>query len=220
MHFQNLQDRHKLCIFNITLFAYDFLFEQHRNSHDECLMNRSTSNQGARHDHCPSSGAVKSRFKESLKMPNSQGQISAWVTWAIGHEFQQRILHDQTSSGSMATQHYRQWHLLTSWERGHSWKKNTTHNQRPARSTGLGKNKGFPANQKGSGKNKGWKWKNLYTRQVENLKRRLGQKRVSRWTENPKGRSRQNLGIKVYDYVPSSRHLPTRRRFVNWQVPR
>ena len=34
-------------------------------------------------------------------------------------------------------------------------KKNTTHNQRPARSTGLGKNKGFPANQKGSGKNKG-----------------------------------------------------------------
>ena len=33
--------------------------------------------------------------------------------------------------------------------------KNTTHNQRPARSTGLGKNKGFPVNQKGSGKNKG-----------------------------------------------------------------
>ena len=26
------------------------------------------------------------------------------------------------------------------------------HNQRPARLTGLGKNKGFPANQKGSGK--------------------------------------------------------------------
>ena len=43
---------------------------------------------------------------------------------------------------------------------------------------------------------KGWKWKNLYTRQVENLKRRLGQKWVSRWTENPKGRSRQKLGIK------------------------
>ena len=38
--------------------------------------------------------------------------------------------------------------------------------------------------------------KNLYTRQVENLKRRLGQKWVSRWTENPKGRSRQKLGIK------------------------
>ena len=59
------------------------------------------------------------------------------------------------SSGSMATQHYRQWHLPTSWEHGHS-QKNTAHNQRPARSTGLGKNKGFPANQKGSGKNKGW----------------------------------------------------------------
>ena len=28
--FSNLQDRYKLCIFNITLFAYDFLFEQHR----------------------------------------------------------------------------------------------------------------------------------------------------------------------------------------------
>ena len=67
MHFQNLQDRHRLCIFNITLFAYDFLFEQHRNSHDECLMNRSTSNQGAWHDYCPSSGAVKSRFGESLR---------------------------------------------------------------------------------------------------------------------------------------------------------
>ena len=61
------------------------------------------------------------------------------------------------------------------------------------------------------------KTKNLYTQQVENLKRRLGQKWVSRWTENPKGRSRQKLGIKAYDYVPSSRHLPTRRRFVNRQ---
>ena len=65
--------------------------------------------------------------------------------------------------------------------------------------------------------------KNLYTQQVENLKRRLGQKKVSRWTENPKGRSRQKLGIKAYDYVPSSHHLPTRRRFVisidNYKAP-
>ena len=38
--------------------------------------------------------------------------------------------------------------------------------------------------------------KNMYTWQVENLKRRLGQKWVSRWTKNPKGRSRQKLGIK------------------------
>ena len=60
--FQNLQDRHKLCIFDIILFAYDRLFEQQGNSHDECLMNRSTSNQGARHDHGQSSGAVQSRF--------------------------------------------------------------------------------------------------------------------------------------------------------------
>ena len=42
----------------------------------------------------------------------------------------------------------------------------------------------------------------MYTRQFENLKRRLGQKRVSRWTENPKGRYGQKLGIKAYDYVP------------------
>ena len=60
--------------------------------------------------------------------------------------------------------------------------------------------------------------KNLYTRQVENLKRRLGQKWVSRWTENPKGRSRQKLGIKAYDYVLSSRHLSTRRRFAHQTI--
>ena len=42
----------------------------------------------------------------------------------------------------------------------------------------------------------------MYTRQVENLKRRLGQKRVSWWTENLKRRSMQKLGIKAYDYVP------------------
>ena len=91
MHFQNLQDRHKLCIFNITLFAYEFLFEQHRSSHDECLMNKSTSNQGAWHDYCPSSGEIQSRFGESLK-----GQI-AWgksPPKSLG-AFQQRISPDQ-----------------------------------------------------------------------------------------------------------------------------
>ena len=79
MHFQKLQDRHKLCILRITLFAYDYLFKQQRNSDEEYLVNKNllnekdhlkwknTSNQGARHDHCPSSGAVKSRFRESLK---------------------------------------------------------------------------------------------------------------------------------------------------------
>ena len=55
---------------------------------------------------------------------------------------------------------------------------------------------GLPVEPKGFGQNEGMKMKNLYTRQVENLKRRLGQKWVSRWTENPKGRSRQKLGIK------------------------
>ena len=57
MHFQKLQDRHKLCIFNITLLAYDYLVKQQRNSHDEYLVNKNllkdhlkwknTSNQGA-----------------------------------------------------------------------------------------------------------------------------------------------------------------------------
>ena len=46
------------------------------------------------------------------------------------------------------------------------------------------------------------KMKHLYTRKGENLKRRLGKKCVFRWIENPKGRSRQKLGIKVYDYFP------------------
>ena len=54
--------------------------------------------------------------------------------------------------------------------------------------------------------------KDLYTRQVENLKWWLGQKRVSRWTENPKGRSRQKLGIKASHYV-SLDHLATRLRY-------
>ena len=36
-----------VCIFDITLFAYDYLFEQQGNSHDEYLVNKSTSNQGA-----------------------------------------------------------------------------------------------------------------------------------------------------------------------------
>ena len=74
LHFQKLQDRHKLCIFNITLFAYDFLFEQQGNSHNESLMNESISNQGAWHDYCPSSGAVKSRSRESLKRPKAWGK--------------------------------------------------------------------------------------------------------------------------------------------------
>ena len=53
-----------------------------------------------RHDHGPSFGAFQSRFRESLK-----GQI-AWgksLPESLG-AFQQRILHDQTSSGNMATQ--------------------------------------------------------------------------------------------------------------------
>ena len=95
MHFQNLQDRHRLCIFNITLFAYDFLFEQHRNSYDECLMNRSTSNQGADMTMVHYLGQ-SNQDSENL----SKGQ-KAWgkpLPEPLG-ALQQRILPDQTSSG-------------------------------------------------------------------------------------------------------------------------
>ena len=44
LHFQKLQNRHKLCILKITLFAYDHLFEQQRNSHDEYLVNKNLFN--------------------------------------------------------------------------------------------------------------------------------------------------------------------------------
>ena len=101
MHFQNLQDRHKLCIFDITLFAYDYLFEQQGNSHDEYLVNKSTSNQGARHDHGPPSGAIQSRFGESLKGQIAWGKSPPESLGAL----QQRILPDQTPSGGM-TKHF------------------------------------------------------------------------------------------------------------------
>ena len=39
---KKLQDRHKLCILKITLFAYDYLFKQQRNSHNEYLVNKKT----------------------------------------------------------------------------------------------------------------------------------------------------------------------------------
>ena len=119
-------------------------------------------------------------------MPNNRGKPPSGSLGALDDQMKIFWYGDTT---------LQQWQLPTLWEHGHS-RKNTTQNQRPARLTHLGKNKGFPANQKGSGKNKGWNEKNLYTRQVENLKRRLGQKMVFRWIENPKGRSRKKLGIK------------------------
>ena len=82
--------------FNITLFAYDFLFEQQENSHDEYLVNKSTSNQGARHDHGLLSGAVRSRFGESLKGQIAWGKSPPESLGAL----QQRILPDQTPSGA------------------------------------------------------------------------------------------------------------------------
>ena len=47
MHFQKLQDKHKLCIFNIILLAYDYLFEQHRSSHEEYPVNKNLLNKEA-----------------------------------------------------------------------------------------------------------------------------------------------------------------------------
>ena len=44
LHFQKLQDRHKLCILRITLFAYGYLFKQQRNLHDEYPVNKNLLN--------------------------------------------------------------------------------------------------------------------------------------------------------------------------------
>ena len=60
----------------------------------------------------------------------------------------------------------------------------------------------------------------MYTRQVENLKRRLGQKRVSRWIENLKGRSRKKLGIKSVQLCSvGSPHRQTSISSVNIILP-
>ena len=149
MHFQKLQNRHKLCIFNITSFAYDFLFEQHKSSYDECLMDKSSSNQeaGMIIVHHLGQSNQDSENLSKAKQPGANLCLSHFGA------LQQRILPDQTSSGGME-KYFQQGQLPTFPEHGHS-RKNTTHNQRPTRLTYLGKNKGFPANQKGSGKMKG-----------------------------------------------------------------
>ena len=97
MHFQNLQDRHKLCIFDITLFAYDYLFEQQGISHDEYLVNKSTSNQGAGMTIVHHLGQL-SQDSENL----SKGQPAWGKSLPESLEAsQQRILPDQTPSGGM-----------------------------------------------------------------------------------------------------------------------
>ena len=44
MHFQKFQDGQKLCILKITLFAYDYLFKQQGNLHDEYPVNKNLLN--------------------------------------------------------------------------------------------------------------------------------------------------------------------------------
>ena len=99
-----------------------------------------------RRDHYPSPGEVQSRFRESLKAKQPGANL--------------RLSH----LGNFNNESCRVRNLLVAWQktsnRGNSLhsesvdivEKNTMHNQRPARLTHLGKNKGFPANQKGSGK--------------------------------------------------------------------
>ena len=159
-------------------------------------MNKSTSNPGADMTIAHHLGAVKSRSGESLKRPKKPG--ANLCLSHLGHSSNESCTirhlltiwrHHQPGAnlrlghlGALDNQtKIFWWHdktILTGATlyilKARTWSKNTTQNQRPARLTHLGKNKGFPANQKGSGKNKGWIWKNLYTRQVENLKRRLG----------------------------------------------
>ena len=87
-------NRHKLCILQITFFAYDYLFNQQRNSHDEYLVNENLLKGHlkwkkhlqlrGRHDHYPSSGAVKSRFRESLKCQIARGKSPPESPGALG----------------------------------------------------------------------------------------------------------------------------------------
>ena len=79
------------------------------------------------------------------------GQISIWITWGIGWSNEDLLVVGRRNTiDSDNSLHSESMDIV---------EKNIAHNQRPARLTHLGKNKGFPANQKGSGKNKGWKWK-------------------------------------------------------------
>ena len=103
MHFQKLQDRHKLCILDMTLFAYDYLFEQHRNSHDEYLSEQKYFQPRGRHDHGLLSGAVKLRFGESLKRPTNLGQISIWITWSIGRSNEDLLVVGQRNTTNRGT---------------------------------------------------------------------------------------------------------------------
>ena len=97
MHFQNLRDRHKLCIFNITLFAYDFLSDQQENSHDEYLVNKSISNQGA---------DMTMVYYLGQSNQDSENLSNAKIAWgksppeSLGAS-QQRILPDKTFSGGV-----------------------------------------------------------------------------------------------------------------------
>ena len=95
MHFQNIQDRHKLCIFDITLFAYDFLLEQQENSHEEYLVNKRTPNQGAQHDHGPIIWGSPIKIRRISQRKIAWGKSPPESLGA----FQQQIWPDQTPSG-------------------------------------------------------------------------------------------------------------------------
>ena len=73
------------------------MFEQQGNSHDEYLVNKSTSNQGADVVIVHHSGAIKSRFGEALKKAKQQGanlHLDHLRHWTI-----------KRRSSGMATQH-------------------------------------------------------------------------------------------------------------------
>ena len=63
------------------------LSEQNHFKKDDTSIDKSPSNQGAWHDHCPSPGEVQSRFQEiSEEVQSNQGQVSISVTWGIEHQ--------------------------------------------------------------------------------------------------------------------------------------
>ena len=212
MHFQKLQDRHRLCIFNITLFAYDFLFEQQGNSHEKYLVNKSTSNQGADMSMVHYLGQ-SNQGSENLSKAKKPGE-----NLCLSH-----LGHSNNESCLIK-------YLLVAWQsasnRGNSLhpesmdivEKSTTHNQRPARLTHLGKNKGFPTNQKGSGKMKGWNEKNLYTRHRQTCVMHWWNNKV--WHETNVRTIKRNYKLKILDEQKSLFVLACHfrwRAFEEWQ---
>ena len=166
MHFQKkkLQNRHKLCIFNMTLFAYDYLFEQQGNSHDEYPWTKALPIKG--HD------MIIVHHLGQLSQ-DSENLWKGQPTWGKSPSESLGALDDQTKIFWW----YDNMTLLTVTTpcilSTDIVEKNTTHNQRPTRLTHLGKIRDENEKICTPGKSKTWKGglgKNGYPGGLKNRK--------------------------------------------------